>query len=321
MTLFSKDISNSSCTEVLAAGKGRLPNFLIIGAAKAGTTSLYYYLKEHPQIYMSPVKEPNFFTFDGDGNGSNVQEETWERVRKAAVTDFDDYLSLFAGANGEIAIGEASTYYLHWDTATARIHHHLPDAKLICLLRDPAERAHSAFMMHKRENQERFPCIIDALQDKNVGVRDSWHGYIEPGFYHAHLSRFLQFFRREQVRAYLYDDFNSDSLQIVRDIYRFLEVDDGVVPNTSARYNVSGIPKNRFLHSLMRPYASWQRVESRLPGRLRSKILTKATALKSKNLTRSGLMPEERQILIDLYREDILRLQELIERDLGRWLQ
>ncbi len=121
-----------------------MPNFLIVGAMKCGTTALYYYLEQHPQIFMSPVKEPNFFCFEGrEGLDSGN-----------SITDIAAYRGLFRGVSSERAIGEASHCYLYEPRAVERIKHYTPDARLIAILRSPIERAYSHFLHAVRNGTE-----------------------------------------------------------------------------------------------------------------------------------------------------------------------
>src|ERR687894_3261543 len=124
------------CSGCAARCPMTMPNFFIIGAQKAGTTSLYYYLKQHPQIYMSPRKEPHFF--------KGMHSELRKSGRGLPpVTDLGDYQALFRGVTDEKAIGEASASYLYSPKAPALIKSSIPDAKLIAVLRNPADRAYS----------------------------------------------------------------------------------------------------------------------------------------------------------------------------------
>lgn len=296
-----------------------LPDFLIIGAAKAGTTSLYYYLKEHPQIFMSGFKEPNFFSFDG-AKDSHLGDQAYKQIRSRAVTDFTAYQALFEQTSSAIAVGEASTYYLHFETAAARIRRHIPHVKMICILRDPAERAYSAFLMRKRENEEPCRDLLQAIQDKDTRIRNGWDEYIKPGFYWQHLSRFLEKFSPAQLKIYLYEELNFETLRVVRELYRFLGVDESFVPNISARYNVSGIPRKPLLHALTKSYPAWDVIGRFLPTGMQRFLVTRATHVKSRNLDRPGLPQQIRHELIALYREDIMKLQQLIQRDLTKWL-
>ena len=130
------------------------PNFFIIGAAKSGTTSLYHYLKQHPQIYMSPVKEPRFFAFHGE----TLEIDRYDQLSRAdlrliladSITKPSDYLALFNGVKDEKAIGEASPLYLQIPQVAARIHQFIPHAKLLAVLRNPIDRTYSQFLMHSR---------------------------------------------------------------------------------------------------------------------------------------------------------------------------
>jgi len=152
-----------------------LPNFLIIGAAKSGTSSLHRYLMEHPQIFMSPVKEPNFFALEGQQVDFS-RPAMVEKILPKLATDMDAYQTLSQDVRREQAIGEASSWYLHSTRAPARIRHHIPDAKLIAILRNPAQRADSAYRMNVRDGWETYATFDDALADQ----RATW-GHIQLG--------------------------------------------------------------------------------------------------------------------------------------------
>ncbi|MDY7015905.1 MAG: sulfotransferase, partial [Cyanobacteriota bacterium] len=150
-----------------------LPNFLIIGAAKGGTTSLYTWLAQHPQIYMTPVKEPNFFALQGE-NFNYPSGTVSQRYLDECVTNFEAYLEQFKAVNCEIAIGEASPFYLYHPQAASRIQQTIPDVKLIAILRDPVERAYSNFLHHIREGFETVEDFSQALQAEESRMRDRW---------------------------------------------------------------------------------------------------------------------------------------------------
>ena len=120
----------------------QLPNFLIIGAAKGGTTSLYHYLNQHPQVYMSPMKEPRFFALENEK--LNFQNPD-KAINKTSVTSLSEYYKLFDGVTNETAIGEASPLYMYSTKAVERIAHYVPTAKLIAILRNPVDRAYSCY--------------------------------------------------------------------------------------------------------------------------------------------------------------------------------
>jgi hypothetical protein len=316
-----------------------MPNFLIIGAAKSGTTALYHYLKQHPQIYMSPVKEPRFFAFAGEklafcGPGD-------QRINDSSITDSELYRMLFAGVSSETAIGEASPVYLCSPKAAERIKHYIPEAKLIAILRNPVDRAYSHFMHHIRDGYEPITDFAQALAEEekriNANWEFTWH-YKQCGFYYTQLKRYYDRFHQNQIKVYLYEDFNRDSCAVLRDIFRFLGVDETFIPDTSIRYNVSGVPRNKMLHAVLagmkllsrptpvhaprRPLdtgARWTRVLHSVffPNALR-RI---AIGLRNRNLVKPQLPPQIRRQLSAAYHEDILRLQSLIQRDLSQWLE
>src|SRR5215203_3559900 len=169
-----------------------MPNFLIIGAMKSGTTALYYYLEQHPEIYMSPVKEPNFFSSQGQQNAVD------------AVTNIGAYQHLFKGASDEKAIGEASHSYLYEPGAATAIRRYIPEAKLIAILRNPIERAYSHFLHMVRSGTEPLDDFTQALQEKEaVGVHKerTFQDYIGRGLYYEQLRRYFGTFPREQVKV------------------------------------------------------------------------------------------------------------------------
>jgi len=205
-----------------------LPNFLIIGATKSGTTSLYYYLKEHPQIYMSPIRETEYFSFMGE---SLDREDYRLAPANFATTDRKAYETLFKGVRKETAIGECSPYYLYHPEAARRIRENLPHAKLIAILRDPAERAYSHFIMRCNKANpnlaEPIRDFAEALHAEDIRVQNGWLGgwhYKRRGFYYAQLKRYFDLFPSEQIRVYLYEDLRSNPQVVLRDIFRFLGV-------------------------------------------------------------------------------------------------
>ncbi|EPZ44556.1 hypothetical protein N007_10785 [Alicyclobacillus acidoterrestris ATCC 49025] len=149
-----------------------LPNFLVIGAAKAGTTALYRYLSQHPEVFMPSIKEPNYFAlanrevrFQGPGD---------DRTNRSSITRFADYQALFDEADGYQAVGEASPMYLYTADAANRIHDLIPNVKLIVILRDPVERAHSAYLHLRRDEREPLANFADAIAAEEERIAKHW---------------------------------------------------------------------------------------------------------------------------------------------------
>lgn len=303
-----------------------MPNFLIIGAMKAGTTSVYRYLRQHPQIYMSPKKEPEFFDLEGrelDFDGPEGKERVRRDMERIHPTTIEGYRELFRDVDGEKAVGEASQVYMYSRQAPERIKHHVPDAKMIAILRNPVERAHSAFSYLTLGGREPITDFSTALRAEEARVAGNWkwvYHYKSLGFYHEQLSRYLQMFDRDRIQIHLYDDLHRDMPGVMKSIFRFLEVDDGYTPDTSVRHNVSGIPRSGPLSRLIdRPNPLKKAIKPLLPEEVRWRIVAR---LKNRNLTEPPpLEPEVREELIEVYRQDILRLEGLIGRDLSAWLK
>lgn len=291
-----------------------MPNFLIIGAMKSGTTAFYYYLEQHPQIYMSPVKEPDFFCIEGQ-----------ERPDGDSVTDIAAYRDLFKNISGERAIGEASHCYLYEPKAVERIKYYVPGAKLIAVLRNPVDRAYSHFLHMVRNGTEPLSDFARALQEEETGAHQNrkFQDYVGRGLYHGQLKRYFDTFDRDQVKVYLYEDLSNSPIATLRDAFRFLGVDNSFVPDVSLRRNVSGHPRYRILDGLLRrPNPVKHTLKIYLPAKWRWRLSKTFDDLKTRNLVEPPPIQEEvRRQLIRVYREDVLKLEELIRRDLSGWLE
>lgn len=294
------------------------PNFLIIGAAKAGTTAIHNYLRQHPEIYMSSVKEPMFFAFEGEK--VNFRGSRSHNINNS-ITCIKDYESLFDGVTKEIAIGESSPIYLYNQKAPGRIHHHLPDAKIIAILRDPAERAYSHYLMLVRNGVEKPDKFMEALHNERSQIMNQFLPaipYVGGGFYYSQLKRYFNLFDREQIKIYLYEDLRLDSQKLLKDIFGFIGVATAFSPDVSVKHNVSGVPKNRFIKTLMNQDNPLKLVaKSLLPQKFRKNIYSQINQL---NMDKPTIPDEAKHCLQSIYKSEILNLQELIQRDLSAWL-
>ncbi|MBU0766666.1 sulfotransferase [Patescibacteria group bacterium] len=203
----------------------KLPNFLIIGATKAGTTSLHHYLGQHPEIYMLPQKETNFFA-----------QESSLCMLDRTVTNKQEYLELFKDANNEKIIGETSPAYLCVIDAPKRIFEMIPDVKLTAILRNPTERAYSHYLMRRRQNKEARESFEEVIEDIDI---DPMRSYKSRGFYGEQLERYFKYFTHEQLKIFLYEDFTSSPQKVIKGLCEFLEVDTTFTPDTSNRFNVN----------------------------------------------------------------------------------
>ncbi|HEC65573.1 MAG TPA: sulfotransferase [bacterium] len=282
----------------------KLPNFLIIGAAKAGTTSLYYYMKQHPQIFMSKIKEVNYFAYEGPNTKTFLGELA---VNDFDITTYEEYIDLFKEVRNESVIGEASPIYLESLVSADRIRKLLPKAKLLVILRNPIEKAFSDYTMAVRNCRQTLG-IEEAL------VEESHH--VQVGFYYDKLKRYFDLFPRNQIKVCLYDDLKRDTLSLVQEIYDYLDVDNDFEPDLSHK-NVGGFPKNKALNSILVKIGRNNLIKTITPNWL-SDIYH---VIYNKNLEKKIELPQNiRTNLIYLYEEDILKVQDLIQRDLESWL-
>lgn len=295
-----------------------LPNFLIIGAPKAGTTSLFYYLDAHPQVYLCPVKEVGFFW----AYGTNVQLSGPgnERLKHRLVDDLDRYQRLFDGVHGEKAIGEASVRYLNTPRSPELIHRFIPDARLIVSLRQPADRAFSAFVHNRQDGVEPCADFSTALAQERQGLRDGWTQarYLHNGFYAQSLKRYFACFQRQQLHISLFEDLKNQPDELMCNIFNFLEVDPAFRPDTTQKHNASGLIRNPVLRAM---YARLSKLRASVRPLISPKLRHQITEWMLKDAEKQYLPPEIRAELTDFYRSEIEELQDMLQRDLSHWLK
>lgn len=290
-----------------------LPNFFVIGAAKAGTTALYWHLAEHPQVFMSRIKETNFFAFEPDANGEPAYGDA--RLHHFPVRSFDEYRALFDDARTE-AIGEASPLYLEAPFAAQRIGTVCPGARIICALRHPVERAYSDYQMYLRNQGIEFDPDRDLAPDAEWMQPDSH--WMKTSLYHDALRRYFDAFPAERIHILLFDDLRRDALGAVQDIYRFLGVRPDFEPNLGTPYNVGGLPSRMWLERMFHVGARVRnQVEPLLPRRLTDRL----RKLRAANMRRAPSLPADIHArLLAFFAADIIDTARLIGRSLDAWL-
>lgn len=297
----------------------RWPNFFVIGAGKSGTTSLYHYLKQHPQIFMSPVKEPKYFAFAS--KELNFTGPGDQRVVPQTTTTIEAYLDLFKDAGDEPIIGEASTVYLNTGETARRMAEQVPHARLVAVLRHPADRAYSAYMHLRRDGYESLETFAAALDAEPQRIREGYyyHWHLRTrGYYGRQLQAYYEQFPRNQIKVYLFEDFFDQPYRVLADIFQYLGVNDSFRPDISARHNQSGIPRNQSVQNfLTKPHPLKEWVKRFIPERIGHRMIS---VMQRGVVATPGLAPEIRARLTEEFREDILLLQDLIQRDLSHWL-
>jgi hypothetical protein len=297
------------------------PNLFIVGAQKSGTSALAGWLGEHPHVCMSFPKEPGFLAFgesgypfpDGYGNPAPASQYV--------VCDERSYLKLFAHARPEQRVlGEASTWYFALPGMAQKIKSYRPDAKVIVILRDPVERAYSAWCHARGDRLEPCDDFSTALQlESQRGEVEFLLRYQRMGLYSEALAEYQSVFPTAQLLVLFYDDIRADPMSSWRTVCAFLGVDASHTPRFEHRYNRSGQPRSRFVHNLLRSHRLKQVIRTVLPHPLAMRAKRQVDDL---NLEQFPAMdPSCRAALREYYRPDIQRLSRLTDRDLDAWLQ
>jgi hypothetical protein len=286
------------------------PNFFVVGAAKAGTTSLHAYLSEHPEVFMSKLKEPHYFS------RFEVRKEFDNFL--PVVRDARTYQQLFFGSEHCKAIGEASPSYLCDSGAAVRISTAIPHAKIIISLRNPVQRAYSQFLMEYHEGNETLP-FREALEKDQSRSEKGWgvsFQYVELGLYADQVERYINVFGRSKVLVILFEDLVRESAVVMQQVARFLDVDPAGYPESAFDkvHNPFEESRGRFARVIMRNRPVRKFSKRVIPQRLR-------TAVRDRFIFKEGEKPgmddNIRRMLAQRFAPDLRRLELLLERDLG----
>jgi hypothetical protein len=297
------------------------PNFLIIGAMKAGTTSFYNYLNQHPEVFMSEKKEPHFFAYSGKLPNCNGPLDM-EILRKMVVCEKEKYYQLFSNSSKRHkAIGEASTMYLYYSNAASNIYNELSDVKILVFLRNPVERAFSSYVHLVRDGREKLS-FEEALKEEENRIENNWvplWHYKNAGLYYGQLKKFYDLFDHNKIKIILFEEFRDNPKEVYKDVCRFLEIKESFEPNFKIRYNVSGLPRNQTFHNFLKKRNFVKSfVKKILPEKLQKVLKYHAhdINLASKpNLDKSVYDKLKKQ-----YVTDISNLEKLIDRNLTQWV-
>lgn len=291
------------------------PNFFIVGAEKSGTTSLYDLLNIHKDIFMSPIKEPNHFSKDIkplDHEHKRIdldkyfKQEVLPKEHMAYIGDFNQYLKLFNQSGDAKAVGEASVSYLFSKVAAKEIYAFNPHAKIIIILRNPVERALSAYKMDLG---------IGRIKGSFSEAIKSTPRYLERGLYYNQLKRYFDVFPKENIRVYLFEDL-KDSTNMMADLSLFLVLNDEFNIAMEKVSNTSMSPKYEVLNNLIYALGIKSLIGKYFPEKPK-KSLQKLYYQK----TEIKLDSEEYNRLIKFYSQDIQKLSNLINKDLSTWLK
>lgn len=295
----------------------RRPDFFIVGAPKCGTTAMYEYLRQHPDIFMADTKELHFF-------GSDFQRRRTPRLT------LEQYLSYFTPATTESRVGEASVRYLHSRTAAVEIANFSPGARAIIMLRDPVEMMysmHSELAFSGMEDIQNFAEALDAEDDRRAGRRIPAATniadvlfYRDAAKFTAQVERYFDALGRDRVRVIIYDDFRDDTPRSVRETFAFLDVDESFEPRTGV-VNPSKRPRSRVLQRFLAAPPGWLRgaVRATVPRQARKRTYKRMMKLNARYESRQPMDPALRAELTAEFSSEVASLGRLLKRDLSHW--
>ena len=279
---------------------------------KAATTSLYIYLKQHPDVFMTTIKEPKFFNNFGKDSDFKLQGKG-----RRKINTLKKYYSLFEDVKNEIAIGEASPSYIFDEDCPTLIKQYLPETKIIAILRQPVDRAYSNFLHAKKADSEEISFFEKAFEE--TGRKNKIHYYKEKGYYTKQLKRYYNLFPKENIKILLFDEVIKNPISASQEIFEFLNVDSNFIPYTNQKANVSGLPKG-----LVGWFVMKLRHYNLIPDIQFSKylpqfIITFIFDAAYKKATPLSIELKNK-LTNTFYKEEIKKLEKLIDRDLSHWL-
>tara|TARA_B100000902_G_C27286965_1_gene904980 strand:- start:1323 stop:2189 length:867 start_codon:yes stop_codon:yes gene_type:complete len=285
-------------------------DFFVVGAPKTGTTSLCHYLDEHPEIEMSSIKEPDYFSDSEIQNqGMYYGEERIDTIEK--------YHNLFNNTESRLK-GEGSVSYLFYKNVPLKIKEYNPNAKIIIILRNPIERAFSHFLMDYRLGltYNTFEEIV-LKQSKHKYASLFYQQYIEVSEYTVQIKRYLECFPSKNILVIDYEDFKDASLAVINKIFLFLEVSTGFEPNIEKRYNTFSMPKNSFARYVY----SFVLLRRFLKNIIPSSVVLKIRSVLFASTKKPIIKKETREFLRKHFKDDINALSILLSKDYSKWIK
>ena len=299
--------------------KNKLPNFLIVGAAKSGTSSLHNYLNQHTEVFMPSynkegmkVKEPRFLIKDLVEHRLHNGVWTWE-----------EYQSLFNGASKFKAIGESTVLYLYYyEHAIKNIKLRLGNnVKIIIMLRNPANRAYSAFQHVSRGFKEELSFeksleIEERRLEKDKELTPMVM-YKDMGLYYEMVKAYLDAF--ENVLIILYEDFRDETDEVLQGVYQFLGIDENQKIDSTSRHNVGGKRwKNKRMKKIfMKDHLLKSVIKPMIPKKIRKEVRDKLVNVSTRAV--SPMKVKTRNYLNQFFKADVGKLSELLNTDLTHW--
>jgi len=279
-----------------------VPNFIVAGTQKAATTWLHECLNEHPEVFVPKVKEVHFFCKEHCGKSRNNLGTDW-------------YISQFPDNKSFKAIGEISVDYMYYEHIAEDIFNFNPNMKILFILRNPVDRAYSAYWMNKR-HKSNMPEFQEFIRVD--------HEFIDRGFYYNQIERYFEFFNKN-IKIFIYEDLLKNPEAFIKEVYSFLNVDDGFIPQT-LYYKVASTRElgsliGKVLYKYVAPILKksallsslWRAVKFNTPAK-RLFSVTKENTSKYKTINTN-----DRECLIEIYKKENKKLFDLIGRNIDEW--
>jgi hypothetical protein len=281
------------------------PNFFIVGGAKCGTTNMSYHLMEHKHVFMPKLNEPYYFCRLDVPN---------DFQRNSMIKDKTKYLDLFKNAKNCKAAGEATSAYLHCPHAPADIKEHFPDAKIIILIRNPIDRAHSAYFSYQfmHPDQRSFGEMIEDHENKIKKEEFFLYSILDPGFYSKHIKKFQSVFPPEQIKIIVFEEYIKNVESTIKSILNFLDLDTNITLREQKK-GAYRVPKNKISDKLLKNSGFRNIATKIIPTVYRQKIGDKFLVKQTK---KPSMLSQERKKLEGIYESEINELQNLLNRKL-----
>ena len=294
------------------------PNFLVVGAAKSGTTSIFNYLNQHPEIYIPEVKECRFFS----QLPNNFKGLGAEFFPNSGITDDKEYFKLFAGHENKVCGDISNDYLYYYESSIKNIKKYLGDEiKIVIILRNPIDRAFSSYMHHIRDSWENMS-FEQALDNENKRIKGNWgwsYHYINAGMYYHQVKAYLENFKKTKI--YLFEELQSKDF-ILKNLFSFLEVRFVQEQKDFMNYNVSGYPRNELVYNFLNKDNAIKKIIKPIVNNIFSKrsIHKVVSYIQNKNLKKISIKNDTRERLKNVFEDDIKKLSNLIKMDLSHWL-
>jgi hypothetical protein len=297
-----------------------LPNLFVVGPAKTGTTALYYYFKSHPQVYAAPVKETNYMAFC-DGVPPLAGPGDREKIGDTSTTTLEDYAALFAGWRDEPVAVDVSPSYMHYPRAATRIAELCPQAKIVIVLRNPVECSFSMYSMQRRDNRETcrtFREAIGRIDERQAAGWDIGWDYLRPYLVSQAVAQYMELFPAPQLFIRRYELLKGQPQQFYGELCSFVGIEPIDVERANVKVNAAATRRDVLRQTL--------------GGRWRMRLMKLASDLLPRSRRQSfrqrlldspglELNAADRKMLVEYYRADVLKLEQLLSWDLSEWLK